>query len=222
MAKRIVKGNDFYIHIPMRKFVDGTREPFSLSSCRGVTVSLVSAYRCYVLDRTISKTDDSVIIARVEGDKIPCGVYAVEVRGKLNGDDWRSFEYDKIEIVHNNEKACMDLGELYCDAPCIEMDTIGVQFAGQVLNPRGDWDSGTQYHRGDVVSHDGSAWVANGGCTDSEPSKDNNDWTILVDLSDVYKNAEKLGEFNISYEDGYLTLDFPNIEEKGGDDEENG
>ena len=49
--------------------------------------------------------NDNVILARVEGDQIPLGTYAIEVKGKIFGNDWRSNEYPQFSIVAKNADA---------------------------------------------------------------------------------------------------------------------
>lgn len=107
--KRIVKGNDFSMIIPVRKIVDGEQIRFPLPACTDIEVNLVSIYRKYSLLFSIGVKDDSEIEARVEGDEIPLGVYALEVKGKIFGNDWRSNEYEQIQIVDNNASGDADM-----------------------------------------------------------------------------------------------------------------
>ena len=100
--KRIVKGNDFTLRIPVMKVVDGERVRFPLPGCTDVAVNLVNAYRRLSLAFTVDVKEDNVLLARVEGDRIGLGSYALEVKGKLFGNDWRSCEYEQVEIVDNN------------------------------------------------------------------------------------------------------------------------
>lgn len=98
--KRIVRGNDFYLSIPVQKVVGGERSDFDLTGSEGIQVSLIGEFRRYVLVHTVSGT--STIVARVEGDQIPCGKYGIEVTGSVGGNDWRSYDCGKIEIVECN------------------------------------------------------------------------------------------------------------------------
>ena len=99
---KIVKGNDFTMRIPVRKIVSGEQVKFPLPACTDIAVNLVSAYRRTALVYNVAVADDSVIEARVEGDSISVGTYALEVKGKIFGNDWRSNEYEQVQIVDNN------------------------------------------------------------------------------------------------------------------------
>lgn len=124
--KKIVKGNDFIMRIPVMKIVDGEKQAFPLPACTDIVVRLCSAFRRYELTYTIDAKDDNVLLARVEGDKIPCGSYALEVRGKIFGNDWRSNEYEQLVIVDNNEKADTEFGKTDEGENSVEMDTAVV------------------------------------------------------------------------------------------------
>ena len=91
--KRIVKGNDFTLRIPVAKVVEGEKVAFPLPACTDVVVRIANQYKRVSLDFSIDTAEDNVILARVEGDQISLGTYAVEVRGKIFGNDWRSNEY---------------------------------------------------------------------------------------------------------------------------------
>ena len=100
--KKIVKGNDFTLRIPVSRMFNGVAEPFPLPGCTDIVVNVVSSYRRISLPFSIDVSDDHIINARVEGDAIPRGVYALEVKGKFLGNDWRSNEYEQFSIVDNN------------------------------------------------------------------------------------------------------------------------
>lgn len=100
--KNIVRGNDFTLRIPVRKIVGGESFAFPLPGCEEVTVNVVNSYRRVSLTYSIDVKEDNVLLARVEGDQLACGVYALEVKGKLFGNDWRSNEYEQFGIVDNN------------------------------------------------------------------------------------------------------------------------
>lgn len=121
--KRIVRGNDFTMRIPVVKIVDGEKVAFPLPGCTDIVVRLCSAYRRLELAYTIDAKEDNVIVARVEGDRIPLGTYALEVRGKVFGNDWRSNEYEQLIIVDNNEKADTEFGKTDEGENSVEMDT---------------------------------------------------------------------------------------------------
>ena len=124
--KRIVRGNDFTMRIPVVKIVDGEKVAFPLPGCTDIVVRLCSAYRRLELAHTIDAKEDNVIVARVEGDRIPFGTYALEVRGKIFGNDWRSNEYEQVAIVDRNADADTELGETDEGENSVEMDTAVV------------------------------------------------------------------------------------------------
>ena len=126
--KKIVRGNDFVMRIPVRKVVGGEQKPFPLPACTDVAVSLVGAYRRVRLEHEVDVADDSLLLARVEGDKIALGSYALEVKGKLFGNDWRSNEYEQITIVDRNSEADTEFGDTDEGEPSVEMDTAIVIF----------------------------------------------------------------------------------------------
>lgn len=124
--KRIVRGNDFTMRIPVVKIVEGEKVAFPLPGCTDIMVRLCSAYRRLELAHTIDAKEDNVIVARVEGDRIPLGTYALEVRGKIFGNDWRSNEYEQVAIVDRNADADTELGETDEGENSVEMDTAVV------------------------------------------------------------------------------------------------
>ena len=124
--KRIVRGNDFNMRIPVVKIVEGEKVAFPLPGCTDIVVRLCSAYRRLELAHTIDAKEDNVIVARVEGDRIPFGTYALEVRGKIFGNDWRSNEYEQVAIVDRNADADTELGNTDEGEDSVEMDTAVV------------------------------------------------------------------------------------------------
>lgn len=124
--KRIVRGNDFTMRIPVVKIVEGEKVAFPLPGCTDIVVRLCSAYRRLELAYTIDAKEDNVIVARVEGDRMPLGTYALEVRGKIFGNDWRSNEYEQVAIVDRNADADTELGETDEGENSVEMDTAVV------------------------------------------------------------------------------------------------
>lgn len=100
--KKIVRGNDFTLRVPVMKIVDGERVAFPLPGCTDIKVNIVNQYRRIALSYTIDVSEDNVLLARVEGDKVAVGTYALEVKGKIFGNDWRSNEYEQFQIVDNN------------------------------------------------------------------------------------------------------------------------
>lgn len=100
--KKIVRGNDFTLRVPVRKIVNGEKERFPLPACEEVEVNLVNAFRRRRMAHTIGVEDDSLLEVRVQSSQMALGAYALEVRGKLFGCSWRSNEYEQIMLVDNN------------------------------------------------------------------------------------------------------------------------
>ena len=103
--KHITKGNDFLMRIPVVRIYNGERIPMPLPACTDIVVNICSPYRRISLAYTIDVAEDNVILAKVEGDQLYVGKYALEVKGKIGGVDWRSNEYEQIAIVDNNASA---------------------------------------------------------------------------------------------------------------------
>ncbi len=100
--KKIVRGNDFTLRVPVRKIVGGEVEKFPLPACEEVEVNLVNAFRRRKMAYTIGVEDDSLLEVRVHSSEMALGAYALEVKGKLFGCSWRSNEYEQIMLVDNN------------------------------------------------------------------------------------------------------------------------
>lgn len=129
--KKIVRGNDFTLRIPVMKIVNGERVAFPLPGCTDIKVNIVNQYRRIALSYTIDVSEDNVLLARVEGDKVAVGTYALEVKGKLFGNDWRSNEYEQFQIVDNNA-AGDTVFEPQEGEDSVEMDTALVVLAPAV------------------------------------------------------------------------------------------
>lgn len=100
--KKIVRGNDFTLRIPVKKIVNGEQVSFPLTDCTDIAVHVVSKYKRTALPYTIDKESDDVLLADVDGTALSLGTYALEVTGKLEGANWRSYEYEQFAIVDNN------------------------------------------------------------------------------------------------------------------------
>lgn len=111
--KKIVKGNDFTLKIPVMKMVEGQAQAFPLPACTDVVVQVCNQFKRIPLAFEIDVKEDNVILARIEGDKISLGTYAIEVKGKIFGNDWRSNEYPQFSIVSNNAEVLMRSIENY-------------------------------------------------------------------------------------------------------------
>lgn len=100
--KKIVRGNDFTLRIPVKKIVNGEQVSFPLTDCTDIAVHVVSKYKRTALPYTIDKESNDVLLADVDGTALSLGTYALEVTGKLEGANWRSYEYEQFAIVDNN------------------------------------------------------------------------------------------------------------------------
>ena len=100
--KKIVRGNDFTLRIPVKKIVNGEQVSFPLTDCTDIAVHVVSKYKRTALPYTIDKESNDVLLADVDGTALSLGTYALEVTGKLEGTNWRSYEYEQFAIVDNN------------------------------------------------------------------------------------------------------------------------
>lgn len=129
--KRIVRGNDFSLRVPVMKIVDGAKVAFPLPSCTDIKVNIVNQYRRIALSYIIDVSEDNVLLARVEGDKVAVGTYALEVKGKIFGNDWRSNEYEQFQIVDNNASGDT-VFEPQEGEDSVEMDTALVVLAPSV------------------------------------------------------------------------------------------
>ena len=129
--KKIVRGNDFTLRVPVMKIVDGEKVAFPLPGCTDVKVNIVNQYRRIALGYTIDVSEDNVLLARVEGDKVAVGTYALEVKGKIFGNDWRSNEYEQFQIVDNNASGDT-VFEPQEGEDSVEMDTALVVLAPAV------------------------------------------------------------------------------------------
>lgn len=124
--KKIVKGNDFTLRIPVAKMVEGQAQAFPLPACTDVVVQVCNQFKRIPLAYEIDVKEDNVLLARVEGDKMSLGTYAIEVKGKIFGNDWRSNEYPQFAIVSNNADADTEFGETDEGDNSVEMDTAMV------------------------------------------------------------------------------------------------
>lgn len=124
--KKIVKGNDFTLRIPVMKMVEGKAKAFPLPACTDVVVQVCNQFKRIPLAFTIDVKEDNVLLARVEGDQMSLGTYAIEVKGKIFGNDWRSNEYPQFSIVANNADADTEFGTTDEGDNSVEMDTAMV------------------------------------------------------------------------------------------------
>lgn len=100
--KKIVRGNDFMLRIPVKKIVNGEQVSFPLTDCTDIAVHIVSKYKRTALPFSIDKESNDVLLADVDGTTLSLGTYALEVTGVSEGANWRSYEYEQFAIVDNN------------------------------------------------------------------------------------------------------------------------
>ena len=124
--KKIVKGNDFTLKIPVMKMVEGRPQAFPLPACTDIVVQVCNQFKRIPLAFEIDVKEDNVLLAKVEGDQMSIGTYAIEVKGKIFGNDWRSNEYPQFTIVANNADADTEFGETDEGDNSVEMDTAMV------------------------------------------------------------------------------------------------
>lgn len=124
--KKIVRGNDFMLRVPVRRIVNGEKERFPLPACEEIEVNLVNAFRRRKMEYTIGVEDDSLLEVRVQSSEMALGAYALEVKGKLFGCSWRSNEYEQIMLVDNNASGDTEFGETDEGEDSVEMDTAVV------------------------------------------------------------------------------------------------
>ena len=97
--------------------------PFPLPACTDVQVQVCNQFKRIPLAFEVDVKEDNVLLARVEGDKMSIGTYAIEVKGKIFGNDWRSNEYPQFAIVAKNADADTEFGETDEGDNSVEMDT---------------------------------------------------------------------------------------------------
>lgn len=127
--KKIVRGNDFTMRVPVRRIVNGEKERFPLPACEEIEVNLVNAFRRRKMEYTIDVEDDSLLEVSVHSSEMALGAYALEVKGKLFGCSWRSNEYEQIMLVDNNASGDTEFGETDEGEDSVEMDTAVVVLA---------------------------------------------------------------------------------------------
>lgn len=124
--KKIVKGNDFTLRIPVMKIVEGQPQAFPLPACTDMVVQVCNQFKRIPLAFEIDVKEDNVLLAKVKGDKMSTGTYAIEVKGKIFGNDWRSNEYPQFAIVSNNADADTEFGTADEGDNSVEVDTAMV------------------------------------------------------------------------------------------------
>ena len=131
--KKIVRGNDFTLRVPVRRIVNGEKERFPLPACEEIEVNLVNAFRRRKMEYTIGVEDDSLLEVRVQSSEMALGAYALEVKGKLFGCSWRSNEYEQLQLVDNNASGDTEFDETDEGEDSVEMDTALVVLAPVIV-----------------------------------------------------------------------------------------
>lgn len=103
--RSIVRGNDFLLRIPVRVCKEGEVTELDLTKCEDVRVTLVSAFGSVTPEVSVSATDSSVLLARMEGTALPNGLFSVEVTGAIDGARWRSERARQLRIVETDGEA---------------------------------------------------------------------------------------------------------------------
>lgn len=127
--KKIVRGNDFTLRIPVKKMVDGELVDFALPACTDIVVNLISLSRRYPLEYTIDAEHDNVLLASVKSSSLPLCKMALEVKGKIFDYQWRSNEYEQIQFVDNNASGDTEFSNVDEGEQSVEVDTAIVILA---------------------------------------------------------------------------------------------
>ena len=132
--KKIVLGNDFNLIIPVSRKVhtstgDVIQDFNLLPACTDLQVNLVNFNETISLSCSIDVEHTSRLIANVDSSKLNIGNYALEVKGKIYGNAWRSNEYEQIAFVNNNASAdeVFD-GEIIEGESSVEVDHVFIFF----------------------------------------------------------------------------------------------
>ena len=128
--KKIVLGNDFSLIIPVSRKVhtstgDVIQDFNLLPACTDLQVNLVNFNETVSLTCSVDVEHTSRLIANVDSSKLNIGNYALEVKGKIYGNAWRSNEYEQIAFVNNNASADEILdGEIIEGELSVEVDHV--------------------------------------------------------------------------------------------------
>lgn len=206
--KRIVRGNDFKLRVPVMKIVDGAKVAFPLPGCTDIKVNIVNQYRRIALSYTIDVSEDNVLLARVEGDKVAVGTYALEVKGKIFGNDWRSNEYEQFQIVDNNasgdtvfepqegeDSVEMDTA-LVVLAPAVELGNL-IKDAEKTIADTKEVLKGVETKMGDIEKRAGTAI---GAATTAAENANTQAFVAVQSATRANTAAEKTGQTNAAVE----------------------
>lgn len=206
--KKIVRGNDFTLRVPVMKIVDGAKVAFPLPGCTDIKVNIVNQYRRVALGYTIDVSEDNVLLARVEGDKVAVGTYALEVKGKIFGNDWRSNEYEQFQIVDNNasgdtvfepqegeDSVEMDTA-LVVLAPAVELGNL-IKDAEKTIADTKEVLKGVETKMGDIEKRAGTAI---GAATTAAENANTQAFVAVRSATRANTAAEKTGQTNAGVE----------------------
>lgn len=206
--KKIVRGNDFTLRIPVMKIVNGEKVAFPLPGCTDIKVNVVNQYRRIALSYTIDVSEDNVLLARVEGDKVAVGTYALEVKGKIFGNDWRSNEYEQFQIVDNNasgdtvfepqdgeDSVEMDTA-LVVLAPAVELGNL-IKDAEETIADTKEALKGVETKMGDIEKR---ADTAIGAATTAAENANTQAFVAVQSATRANTAAEKTGQTNAAVE----------------------
>jgi len=128
---RLVRGNDIYLEVPVRNIVfvrdsegriSKSELSVSLSDCSVLDVNIVC--ECGLSKAASYTISGSSLIVKIAADMdLPIGWYGLEVKYKLSGRQYRSYECDVFKIVENNGKSFVS-GEQYSDEQSYQVDTM--------------------------------------------------------------------------------------------------
>ncbi len=206
--KRIVRGNDFKLRVPVMKIVDGAKVAFPLPGCTDIKVNIVNQYRRIALSYTIDVSEDNVLLARVEGDKVAVGTYALEVKGKIFGNDWRSNEYEQFQIVDNNasgdtvfepqegEDSVEMNTALVVLAPAVELGNL-IKDAEKTIADTKEVLKGVETKMGDIEKRAGTAI---GAATTAAENANTQAFVAVQSATRANTAAEKTGQTNAAVE----------------------
>lgn len=135
---RVVRGNDFYLMIPLRRIFFTTdeysqevklKERMYLNECSLLSVNLIGDdQEPMALQHVVSEDDESQLVVKVLGGKLTCGWYGIEVEGTYQGRRFRSYERKVFKIVENNGKGYAS-GSMYAGEDSYQIDTMWVLYA---------------------------------------------------------------------------------------------
>lgn len=196
------------MRVPVMKIVDGAKVAFPLPGCTDIKVNIVNQYRRIALSYTIDVSEDNVLLARVEGDKVAVGTYALEVKGKIFGNDWRSNEYEQFQIVDNNasgdtvfepqegeDSVEMDTA-LVVLAPAVELGNL-IKDAEKTIADTKEVLKGVETKMGDIEKRAGTAI---GAATTAAENANTQAFVAVQSATRANTAAEKTGQTNAAVE----------------------